>query len=360
LSRLFPAALLGGLLMFLPLAAPAARPEAPVQAQELAGRPIVRGLGQVNHVLVDDEFIYWTEMSRTRAKVRRMPLEGGRIVDLATERTRDSRGLQISFIHLQQTADHIYWTRRSIGFFDHWSILSVPKEGGQVRAVLKEDISIEPMLASAWRASGRFIIASLQDPDELDLPENTRIAAYDTHTGTWAPLLQSRFKQQSAYLLAANGDNDVIYVRGINQSGDTETGRLTPSQGLGSYELIATEGGEDGDVAVPGATDGTNLYFWTRQDGGHVLVSRPVTGGATTRLQSSTFGPGLTTDGTHVYWTQRGRTLLRAPVSGGRPETVRSDIFGTSVLGGVTMDGSNLYLVRRAGGSYQILRVAKN
>lgn len=49
------------------------------------------------------------------------------------------------------------------------------------------------MLSNGWAVAGKYLVAALWEPSELGLPNNTRVAAYDTEAGTWAPVLQGGY-----------------------------------------------------------------------------------------------------------------------------------------------------------------------
>ncbi|HEU4752514.1 MAG TPA: Ig-like domain-containing protein, partial [Armatimonadota bacterium] len=306
---------------------------------------VAADLTQVNHVLVDDQWVYWTEVDKKVVRVRKTPRAGGPIYDLASEPSRDKRGVAITYARLQQIGDTLFFSRQSLGFLDHWSIRSVSRDGGPVTEVLKEDASIEPLDAAAWRVSGQYLVAALAHPEKIGLASNVRIAAYDPATTSWAPLVAGHFEDGKYRVVAA--DNGAAYVRGLTAEFTQLILRVEPGAPVNSFQTIFSLPDTDGDLSEPGDSDGTNVYFWSNRGGSHKLLSLPVSGGSTTTLLNGGFGFGLRTSGGNLYWARSGDTLVRLPVGGGTPTPLQSSVSETGVLGGVAVGDDGVYFPRK-------------
>jgi len=317
------------------------------------------GLTSVNHVLADDDFVYWTEYSPQETKIRKTPKSGGPIFDLASEPARDRRGLGVAYAQLQQIGDRLYWTRETIGFFSHWSIRSVPKAGGAVTEVLKQDVSITPLLAHRWGVSGRFVIVALDKPEELGLPENTIIGAYDTVAATWSALVTGGFQPNKTLFLAAT--DTAVFLRAVSDAGDTSILRTAPDGAANSFTTIFSRAGGDQDLDEVADTDGVNVYYWSRvTNDPHRLFAIPVGGGPPVEVISGTFGHGLTTDGANLFFAKEGTIVMRVPVTGGTPAQVQTGVYFTSTNGRLAQDSAALYLAKQeANLTFAIVRVPK-
>lgn len=320
------------------------------------GEYVAAGQNQVNHVLVDDDWVYWTEVSTKITRVRKSRRAGGAIFDLASEPGKDKRGVSVAYVHLREEGDTLYFSRLTVGFFRHWSIRAVPKDGGRSTLILREDASIDPMFASGWLVAGKYVVVALFFPQALGLPASTRIAAFDTDTRDWIPLITGRFVRGKTFLLAAR--NNTVFVRAQNENGRTEVLRLNPADGSDTFETLLSQDGADQDLAEPGAVDGNNVYFWSRRGAGRdILFSLPDGGGSTTQLHSGDFGPGLIVDGGQLFWTRdtyngdgvrrANNAVVRMSITGGALSTVREGVFRTSALAGLGHDGTGLFLVQR-------------
>lgn len=313
--------------------------KAVVTVLAVGGDLVAASLKQVNHILAADGWIYWTEADGKFTRVRKMLRTGGGIYDLAVEPYRTKTGITVSYVHLQQSSDRIYFSRQEKGFAYHWSIRSVLKAGGGLTEIIPNDTSVEPMLSNGWKLSGDRVIVALKHPNKIGLGDNVRVAVYDG--GTWTGLLSGQFDAGETHLIAA--DDQFVYVRGY--SADTRVTQivkvsLTNSQPV--QTLLTREAPED-DRAVAGATDGTNLYYWSGKDDDHRLLSLSVNGGQPTVLTNSGFGYGLTLDNGNLYWAKGGSNIVRLPITGGSTTSVRNNIYGTAAIGGIAIDDTSIY-----------------
>jgi hypothetical protein len=316
------------------------------------------GLKQVNHILEDGEWLYWCETSAKLTRVRKMHKSGGAILDLASEPFQTKSGLSTTFVHLQQIGDRLYFSRQQKGFVFHWSILSVPKEGGPVTTVLPNDVGQEPLSTNAWRVAGGRIVASLEHPDKIGLGSAARVAVYDPATDAWTPIFGGQFDAGEVHLIAV--DNQFAYVRGYSRSNrQTRIVKVDLDNVLDPQTLHVRDGLDD-DRKEPGATDGTNLYYWTRRDDGHRLVSLSTEGGNPVQLLNTAFGPGLTYNDGFLYWARNEQNIVKLPVGGGTITPVRGGIYATAAIGGIPIDDTSAYVaVVASRKEIQILRVAK-
>lgn len=329
---------------------------------EAAGTVLINTSAKINHVAVDAENLYWTETSATTTRLRKKPLAGGAAVDLASEPAKDQRGFRVSYTEIQLTAETIVWNRERVGFYAHYSLRTIAKDGGNIKVILKEDYSESPLSLNGWRVVGNFVVVALLYPyaTPIDLPKPTRIAGYDLDTGTWSAVISGRFKQNEAFVLA--GDDQTLYVHGTGKEGNTvEIGSVLPSAGATAYTSIRSAPGKDLDLAQQGATDGTNLYYWSKSGNKHrimALATQP--GGTPTVVTITDLGVGLTTDKVDLYW-QVQDTVFKIAVGGqGSPVKVFKGAYKPSAAGGLAFDDTSLYLaVQSAAKKFQIVQVAK-
>jgi len=135
----------------------------------------------------------------------------------------------------------------------------------------------------------------------------------------------------------------------------------------GAEEEIAShgEGGKDGGI-ITMAVDQKHVY-WVA---GGSIVSVPLQGGSPTVLvDHQGWGDvwGMASDGSHLYWTDRGGyksdeaktgKVHRVPVDGGPMETIASGLRGRPW--GIAVDDSNAYVVINADQNGGIIKVAKS
>lgn len=318
------------------------------------------GLDQVNHVASDGDYVYWTEVNKQKVKVRRVSINGGPIVDLASQNYKDSRQITYSAVHLKIADDYVYWTRQAVGFNHHWAIFRVLKSGGTPERVLTDDVAIEPLVASFWQVTGKYLVVALARPEQLGLTENTRVGVYNTETKIWSPLLTATFPAGRVAVIAA--DNNFVYLRGITSSKITRILRLSPSDGESSSVTLVSQDRADNDAGELAASDGTNLFFWSKQGSGdHRLMRVAVEGNqAASVLLSGNFGEGLVTDGTHLYWARGGSNLVRLPnTGGGSPTQLQTGLYKTATTGGVGLSDTRVFYVRKQGKRFTILGQTK-
>ena len=317
---------------------------------------VVSALKQINHIQAADGWIYWTESDEKRSRVRKMHRTGGAIYDLASEPYRTKTGITVSYVHLQQSTDRIYYSRQEKGFLYHWSIRSVPKAGGAWTQIIPNDTSVEPMLANGWRVSGDRVIVAVKNPGKIGLADNVRVAVNDN--GTWTGVLTGRFDAGETHLVAA--DDQFVYVRGY--SADTLVTQivkvsLNNSQAV---ETLHSRQAPEDDRAIAGATDGTNIYFWSGRDDEQRLLSLSVNGGQPTTLANGGFGYGLTYSDGNLYWARAGTNIVRLPVAGGQTTPIRAGTFATAAIGGIAVDDTSVYAAVVASKTeIRILRAAK-
>lgn len=322
----------------------------------LAAATVVTTTAQINHVLVDDEWIYWTEYAET-LKIRKISKAGGQPVDIVQEPFRDERAFKISYAHLQQIDDTLYWTRQKVGFDHHWSIRRVSKNGGTASVVLPDDHSVEPLYFQGWRAGGGRIVAIVRNPAPLDLAANTLVGVYDPASATWGSLLAGR-TFAAVYVLAVDANS--AYLRGRTRDGSTQIGAVALAHEPDSYQALLTRRGEDADLTEPGCTDGTNLYFWTKRGSRHTLAALPLAGGGVTSLYNGAIGAGLSTNGADLYWAN-GQNVLRMPVTGGAvPVNVTGSVYRQSTVADLALDETSLYVVKKVPDDrFGIVRITK-
>ncbi len=319
---------------------------------------VAANIGQVNHVLVDDEWVYWTETNSRLVRLRKTAITGGPIYDLASEPSRTSQRLTVTYVHLKQVGDDLYWSRETFGALDHWSIRKIAKTGGPVTEVLAEDISIEPMLATGWAVAGKYLVAVLWDPNELGLPNNTRVAAYDTDSGIWTPVLQGNYGENSVHLLAATEGK--VYIRTVTEQSRTELLLADPAAMPNTHQVLHTEGRRDPRISLPGAVSDTEVFYWTQVRDGTRLMAIPLAGGTPRPVVRGYLGQGLVTDGTSLYWAPLQKSVVKLPVAGGTPTTVLRRIVSNPPFGGLALDTDSLFLARiEPGGKSSIVRVSK-
>ena len=308
-----------------------------------SGQPTVvaANLRQVNHVLVDGDFVYWTETNGQVSRVRKTSKSGGVIVDLASEKAQGERGTTATYVHLQKFGDRLYWSRLSRGLLDHWSIRSVPEDGGEVTEVLPEDAGIRKMFTNGWRLAGKYLVVAFIAPREVGLGPNVRLGAYDTESRTWAPLIVGRFPLGLVHIIAADEQN--VFVRAETEESATVVLRLSPAAVANSYETLLSQEGRDDYLIRSGDTDGTNVYYWSRRGEDDRLVSLPVNGGRPTPLTVD-FGPGLTVENGRLYFARNDTAVVRVPVTGGPLTVVQNKLYGASAEGGIAVDDSGAYI----------------
>lgn len=338
--------LIAATLISLGAALPRAASTAPVKTT------LVAGLTQVNHVLVDDAWVYWTEASTSRTRVRKMAKSGGPVIELASEPTVDT-GWARSYVHLQQIGGRLFWSRVNAGFTQRWSLYSIPKEGGAVQLVLPEQVGVRPLYASGWRAAGNELLVSLVAPETLNLPADTRLAAYNPETGAWRPALNGRFLKGVSYILTTDATG--AYVRGVDAKKGTEIGRLS-LEGEPAYTALFRQKETDKSVADTGAADETHLYYWTRVRQG--LRKLPLAGGTSTPVFSGARGVGLIVDQGNLYWDSSKKILTR-PTAGKKTAKYFNPVHDMAALGGLAYDADALYVVQKQGNTYSIVRVEK-
>jgi hypothetical protein len=320
------------------------------------GEVVASALKQVNHILAADGWIYWCENDGKFTRVRKMLATGGAIYDLASEPYRTKTGITITYVHLQQSSDRIYYSRQEKGFLYHWSIRSVAKTGGIPTLIIPNDTSVEPMLTNGWKVSGDRVIVALKNPTKIGLGANVRVGVYDN--GTWTDVLSGQFDVGDTHLIAV--DNDFVYVRGftiVDRITKIVKVSLTNSQAV---QTLLTRTSPEDFRAIPGATDGVNLYYWSGRDDDQRLLSLPVNGGQTTVLATSGFGYGLTLNEGNLYWAKGGANIVRMPITGGASTSVRANTFATAAIGGIAIDDTSVYAaVVVATTEIRIVRAAK-
>lgn len=315
-------------------------------------------VGQVNHLIVDDEWVYWTETSGTFVRLRKTPRTGGAIYDLASEKARTPTAVQVTYVHLKQIGDYLYWTRETFGALDHWSIRRVPKAGGPSTEVLPEDVGVEPLLSNFWAVSGKYVVASLAAPTRIGLTNNTRFAAYDTEAGTWAPLLQGGYGERSVHILAATEGN--VYLRAVTDQPRVDFLRLDPAGPANTHQVLRAEARRDNRVSVPGTVSDTELFYWTQAGNAARMMALPLAGGTPRIVVRGYQGQGLVTDGTSLYWAPAQTSVARVPVAGGTPTTLQRRILSNPPYGGLALDPAGLFLARiETGNTRSIVRIDK-
>jgi len=319
--------------------------KAPVHVVNDAGsaeKIAAAGLKLVNHIIADDEWLYWTETSTTLTRVRKTRKTGGAIFDLVSEPFRSRTGLSTTIVQLQQIGDQLFYTRQQKGFSYHWSIMSVPKAGGATAVVLPDDVGQEPLATNAWRVANGRIIASLFNPTKIGLAGSVRVAAYDPGAGTWSPLFGGSFDAGDVHIISV--DDTHAYLRGFTFA-DRETRIVKVTlDGSQSPVTLLTRSGVDSDIDEPGATDGTNIYFWSFRDSVHKLLSLSTAGGEPTTVLTNAFGPGLTYSEGNLYWTRLELNVVKVPVAGGTPTPVRAGVYSTATVGGIPIDDTSVYV----------------
>ncbi|MGV3722225.1 MAG: hypothetical protein ACO1SX_15060, partial [Actinomycetota bacterium] len=185
-------------------------------------------------------------------------------------------------------------------------------------------------------------IASLFIPSKVDLGAGVRLAIYDPATGDWSALYNGPMDAGDVHIIAAN--NTHVYVRGY-----TFTERITrivkiTLDGSEAPVTLLTRSGVDSDIDEPGATDGTNIYFWSYRDSGHRLLSLSTSGGEPITVFNNGFGPGLTYSDGQLYWARQELNLVKLPVGGGSPTVVRANVFATAAVGGLPIDDTSIYV----------------
>jgi len=332
-----------------------------VTSPPAGGQPFtaVATQGQVNHVLVADGVLYWTEADGKSTRIRSMPEGGGGITDLAREPGKDKRGVGVAYVHLAALGDELFFTRNISGVASHTSIHRMAKTGGPSTLVLPEDAAPEPFRPSRWGLAGQYLLAVLRQPEKVGLPAATRVAAYDTTTGTWSQRITGGFNEGKLALLAVTD----AWVLARGQDGNkTKVVRLLPDAANNAYEVILNQDGSDADLDQPGVADLDTVYFWSRRAGDHKLQSLPIAGGDPANLQTGNFGSGLVQAGAELLWvrddTKKTGTLLRAPTAGGAPATLRAGVQSLPALGGVAAGGGFAWAVEAPGKKDQrILRL---
>jgi hypothetical protein len=303
---------------------------------------VVSGLGQVNHLLVDGDTVYWAEATPTKAKLRKRLLSGGPITDLLTEKTPDL-GQFISYVHLQQSGDRLYFSRLGTGVATTWNILSIPKAGGTAETLVPSFVSVTPSLTDVWRITGGQLILATANPGKVNLPDNTRLAALDLETRVWRPILHTPFQARGAFITAVTDTR--VYVRGLVANADTETGYVDLTQGSPNYTSLLHVADTDTDADEPGAVDETNLYFWSRFGGNHRLRRLALVGGTNTQLLSTAaLGHGLRADGGNLYYQVK-KNVFRLPSAGGSATKLYGTGFETASIGGLALDETSVYPV---------------
>lgn len=336
---------------------------APAHATETArsvGEVLISTSGKISHIVLDADTIYWTESTSSVTRLCKRALAGGAITTLASEPRRDAHSYTVTYWHIQQTADSIIWSRQRVGFYQHYSLRIVPKSGGTSRQFLKEGYSESPLPLIGWRVAGRRVAVALLYPHawSSDLPKETRIAVYDLDANTWSPLVTRHFKKNEAFILAVDGDD--IYLRGTGTEDDTlELGKVSVSEGISSYTTIHSASGTDDDLAQLGATDGTNVYYWSEGNSNDRILASPLAGGGDpVRIVSGDLGTGLTTNGVDLFWQVKEK-ILKIGVDGqGAAQTVFMGAYRPAAVGGLAYDETGLYLaVQASSAKFQIVKV---
>jgi hypothetical protein len=303
---------------------------------------------QVNHVLVHEDLLYWTEADGKRTRIRRMPVEGGGITDLAEEPGTDHRGVGVAYVHLQVQGDDLYFSRNISGVATHTSVRRMDLAGGPSTEVLPEDAADEPFRPSRWRFHGQHLVAALRRAGKVGLPDATRLAAFDTVTDTWSQLVTGDFNDGRVFVLGVN--NDWVFIRGQDES-KTRIARLTPTGGNNTYEELLEQDGTDDDLSEAGAADDTSIYLWSRRNAEHRLQAVPVAGGSPATLLTANFGSGLVLDGGELFWVRdvTGKTgnLLSLPIAGGTPTVLRTGVQSLPALGGAAVGGGMAFVVEK-------------
>jgi hypothetical protein len=313
---------------------------------------VVSALKQVNHILAGDGWIYWAESDGQISRVRKMLRTGGAIYDLASEPYHTKTGITISYVHLQQSTDRIYYSRQEKGFNFHWSIRSVPKSGGVAPTeIIPNDTSVEPMLINGWKVVGDRVVVALKQPTKIGLGGNVRVAVYDD--GAWTGILTGQFDSGETHLIAA--DDQFVYVRGYTaDTRVTQIVKVSLNNSQAVQTLLTRQAAED-FRAIPGTTDGTNIYYWSGRDDDQRLLSLSVDGGQPTTLANGGFGYGLTYNDGNLYWAKGGANIVRMPVAGGQTTSIRANTYATAAIGGIAIDEA----VVASKTEIRILRAAK-
>ena len=302
----------------------------------------VTGKVQVNQIVTDDNWVYWTEADNVQTRLRKTAKTGGPIYDLSVEPARDNRGVSLAYAQIRQIGDTLYFSRQAVGFNEHWSIFSVPKAGGTVTQILAEDISTQSMTGSGWQASGKYLVVAMRNAPKVGLTGNTVAAAYDTETQQWSSLVRGSYVANTYYITAA--DDHYVYFRGENSNFDTKVLRVDPSAGENTFTTMETYPQRDIQLDQPGTSDGTNLFVWSTRANTPKLLCYPVSGGNPVTVNSGNYGTGLTTDGTFLYWARNRTTLVRLMNTGGAPTVLAQNLLPNSTAASIAIDGSVAYV----------------
>ncbi len=325
---------------------------------EAAVTTIETGLKQPNHLAIDDASIYWTEIGGSRVFLRKAAKTGGAVTTLYSEPAKDNRSLRVRYLQIQLAGGRVYWSRVATGFSEHYSILSIPADGGTVRTELPRDISVAPMLSSAWQVRGNSLYVVLVYPRDLGLPRSSRIGRLDTVNRTWSEFVGNRYGVASVALLTT--DDQFVYVRGKLETDETEIASVPLEGGPGDLVTLQTDSEVDRNYTEPGTTDGVSLFHWSQFAGGpHRIRRTPIVGGAPTTVVSTGIGAGLTHAGGNLYFVSKS-ALRRVSAAGGQVTTLSTKVFGSAALGGIPIDATQAYVVQRlASGKFRIVAVPR-
>ena len=92
---------------------------------------------------------------------------------------------------------------------------------------------------------------------------------------------------------------------------------------------------------VASAVDAKNVYWVENRPGGSVMQASLNSGSERVLGFNRASPTSVTTDGTHVYWTQGGNSIVRKPVGSGSATTRLSGRSG--MTGKITVDANNVY-----------------
>lgn len=251
-----------------------------VQQAKLDGSdPVTLTVGEIAPVAVQvlDGFVYWASYSEA-GKVRKAPVGGGNVVDLATAPA--VRELYVS-------ADFMWWTR------DPDDLHRAPTAG--------LPMGVEPDLLSA-------------NP----LPNGLAGDALNLY---WVNRLEGGVKKAahdfSNEVALAKGDvpwdivvdeTSIYWTEQGSMPGAGKVMKASKTDGAGVTMLAADAAGPQG-IAV----DATRVYWANKNDG--TIKSVPITGGAVTVLAAAQVAPAnVAVDAHFVYWTDAGGdAIMRAP-----------------------------------------------
>ncbi len=278
--------------------------------------PVVIASGQPEawSIAVDDTHAYWTTWVNPGV-VRRVPITGGAVQDLATGQ-KITNGIALN-------STHVYWASEGSGVYRS-----------------TKDGSSGPVLL--WPGTQPIAVSATDS-----------VLVWDTWDGA---IWRANPDGTAATKVAAGNQNpNRIVTDGTDIYWVNWTGGQVRSVPLGGGFVTEIATGQSGGLSV--AVDGTHV-FWTTEWAGSNVMRANKGGGQLTVMAGSQNKPiALALDSTHVYFASSNGGTVRRMLKDGPPQNIETIASGQGTPVFMALDATSVYWSNQKSGT--IMRLAK-